>query len=188
MSELSNADTTARPRHVQLRFTLSSLDRLPELRIPERYGLRHYESGDEEGWAAVLRASFNDEGWTPDKIRREFLDHDYFQPERISLATGEGRIVGAAGAWSRGNPEEGYVHWVGVDPEHQGKKLGRLVTLATLYRFREEGMKRAILDTDEFRVAACATYLSLGFLPLLDSPERESMWANVKSSLGLTAP
>jgi mycothiol synthase len=183
-SPVAETSDTQHPKHTQLRFVRPDLENLPPLEVPEGYTLRNYQPGDEAGWAAVLAASFGAASWTMEKIEREFLHQNPFKPERIFLVENDGQIVGCAAAWSH-DLEEGYVHWVGVKPGHQGKRLGRLVTLATLYQFKKEGRKRAILDTDDHRIPACATYLSLGFQPLLNSPEREEMWRKVKLGLGL---
>ena len=168
----------------QIRFYRLDLVGLPELAAPEGYALRTYRPGDEEGWAAVLNAAFPDPNpWSVEKIRNEFLDRLPFRPERVFFAEHEGQIVGCAAAWETGEPGWGYVHWVAVHPEHQGKRLGRLVTLATLHRFLQEDTHKAFLDTDEHRIPAIRTYLGLGFHPDLRDPGHAAMWLRIERVL-----
>ncbi|MBW3622150.1 MAG: GNAT family N-acetyltransferase [Armatimonadetes bacterium] len=169
------------PRGQQIRFYRADLSDLPELEVPPGYSFRCYRPGDEADWAEVLTASFPGDTWTVEKIEKEFTKTEKFRPERICIAEHEGKIAGVAAAWEQGEPEWGYVHWVGVHPEHQGKRLGRLLTLGTLHRFRVEGKRKVYLDTDEPRIPAIATYLSLGFQPDLRLATHREMWERVQA-------
>lgn len=165
----------------QIRLYRADLDHLPDPEIPEGCTLRCYRPGDEEDWARTLEDAFPGDTWTSEKIRQEFTANKRFQPERICIAELDGQIAGVAAAWEQEDPDWGYVHWVAVRPGHQGKRLGRLVTLATLHRFRAEGKRRAYLDTDDFRIPAIATYLSLGFQPDLRQPHHQETWKRVQA-------
>ncbi len=52
---------------------------------------------------------------------------------------------------------------VGVDPDHQGRGLGRTLTLAGLHRLRAQGLPQAMLYVEGDNHAARATYRRLGF-------------------------
>ncbi len=179
--ELPPASTGA-----QLRFLLPHLNDLPDLMMPDGYSLREYRPGDDAAWAGVLNAAFPEERgkWTAARIAEEFLNQEPFRPERVFFIEHEGRLVATATAWDRGAPGWGYVHWVAVEPGHQGRRLGRLITLATLHQFRRDGYHAAMLDTDEPRLPAIATYLSLGFEPdLRGDDERRAAWERAKAAL-----
>lgn len=167
----------------QVRFYRVGLEDLPELEVPDGFEFRHYLPGDELEWAETLGAAFPEHPWSMEKVQKEFTHNDRFRPERICIAEQGGKIAGVAAAWESGPREWGYVHWVAVRPEHQGKRLGRLVTLGTLHRFRKEGKQKAYLDTDEPRLPAVATYLSLGFQPDLRRPEDQATWERIQEAM-----
>ena len=51
-------------------------------------------------------------------------------------------------------------------PEHRGRGLGRLVTLAALHYMLGRRDTDVLLETDDFRIPAVKTYLALGFVPV----------------------
>jgi len=170
----------------QLRMIRPNLDELPKIQIPKGYAIRTYEPGDEVHWAEIINASFGGKRSAED-TRKEIMDKPHFAPERLFFATYQGKPVGTACAW-REPPDEtevGYVHMVGVVPEHQGYRLGRLVSLCVLYSFKEQGLSRAILDTDDHRLPAIKTYLNLGFRPLYREDSHRKRWKAVLEKLGI---
>lgn len=172
-----------RPQLVMIR---RALDDLPAVDLPEGYELRSFQPGDERAWERIIAASFG-----RDVPRGQFGsrigDRDYFRPERVFFICREGEPVATATAWhmERYDPETGYVHMVGALPGHQGMGLGYQVSLAVLHRLGEEGFERAVLQTDDFRLAALKTYLNLGFEPVLVDENQRERWAEVFRALGL---
>jgi len=174
---------------LQLRMLRENLDNLPELIMPEGYQLRTYKPGDEDAWARIMNSGIGTD-WTPQRCREELTGKPQFDPEGLFFATYAGQPVGSACAWtwSPDEHETGYVHMVCVLPEHRGHRLGYLLTLATLHRFRERGFKKAILDTDDFRLPAIKEYLKLGFVPLLREESHPERWRKVAEALGVQLP
>jgi len=93
--------------------------------------------------------------------------------------------VGTACAWRQSVDEGkvGYVHMLGVVPEHQGKGLGYALVLCTLHFFKDRGFQEAVLDTDDFRLPAIKTYLNLGFEPVYVDEGHLSRWKTVLAKL-----
>lgn len=171
---------------MQLVMVKNSLADLPPVELPEGYRLRHFQAGDEAGWEAVMAASFGQKepAWSfPDVMGRDAA----CSPERVLFLTCEGQIVATASAWYR--PEwgmdTGYVHYVGADPKHSGRKLGYMISLAVLHRFVFEGRRRAVLQTDDFRVPAIKTYLRLGFEPWPVEEDQRQRWRVIFQSNSL---
>ena len=162
----------------QLRMRRPNLENLPPVKPPEDYGIRHYQPGDEIHWGKIIDASFGGKR-TEGDVRREITERPVFTPEGLFFATYQGQPVGTACSW-KGSPDEtktGYVHMVGVMPEHQGHGLGYLVSLATLHFLKEHGFQEAMLDTDDQRIPALITYLRLGFEPVLRDDGQRHRWA-----------
>jgi mycothiol synthase len=176
----------------QLRMRRSDLESLPPVEMPAGYRLRTYAPGDEAAWARIMNTGIG-QSHTAEKCRENLIDRPQFRPEGLFFAvTDGGDAVGSACAWRRSAEEEctGYVHMVCALPEHRGYRLGYWLSLAVLHRFREWGMREAILDTDDFRLPALRIYLDLGFLPLLreEDPTQPERWRNVAAELGVTLP
>lgn len=179
------SETPSLPTSPQLSMRRPSLADLPPLVIPEGYTLRTYRPGDGVHWERVIGESF---GW--EKRDGLFMVHirfdNAFRPERVFFIFKGDEGVAASSAWYRPEfgAETGYLHFVGSLPSERGKSLGKLVSLACLYRMRDEGRTQAILDTDDFRVPAIKTYLGLGFEPLLRHENQRERWRRIFEVLG----
>ncbi|HET9656158.1 MAG TPA: mycothiol synthase [Kineosporiaceae bacterium] len=64
---------------------------------------------------------------------------------------------------AHGHDPIGEVYVVGVDPEHQGRGLGRSITVAGLRWLRARGLPQAMLYVETDNEPALAVYRSLGF-------------------------
>jgi mycothiol synthase len=160
----------------QLRMVRGNPDGLPELVIPDGYGLRTYLPGDEAAWAAIMNTGIGE--WTADSCIEKLTSQPQFLPEGLFFATFEDLPVGSACAWRASADEErsGYLHMVCVLPEHRGKQLGYLVTLAVLRFFRDHGFAEVVLTTDDWRIAAIKAYLRLGFEPCYPDDSHRERW------------
>ena len=173
----------------QLRMFRASLDHLPPVIVPPGYSLRTYRPGDEVPWLEIMREAIGP-SWTFPKWQTEIIGRPQFDPAGLFFAVRGTTVVGSACAW-RLDPSEqdvGYIHMVAVRPEERGHKLGYWLTLRVLHRLTEQGMREAILDTDDHRLAAIEVYLRLGFEPLKLHTSHEERWAAVLTSLGRSAP
>jgi mycothiol synthase len=170
------------PQLMMRRPTLSGLDKLL---LPQCYSLRHYiDSTDDRYWEQIISESFSaryGSGYFADRLKSS----DAFRPERVLFICCNDKPVATASAWhsAKFGVTTGQVHYVGVLPGHQGKKLGYLISLAVLYRFVTDGFTDAILETDDFRIAAIKTYIKLGFEPLLVNENQRQRWKDVLSEI-----
>jgi len=171
----------------QLEMQLGSLDNLPEVALPASYVVRTYRDGDAADWCRLVAAGIGGE-YDGKAFRSSTAGASGFDPEGLFFAEHDGQTVGTACAiWSSSYPEDtGYLHMVAVDPMHQGRGLGRALTLAVLHRFRQRGFRRAVLQTDDFRLPAIRLYLSLGFRPRLSHESHQARWRAVYRELGVS--
>ena len=171
----------------QLRMVRPNLDNLPKLELPAGYGLRIYQEGDEGHWANIISDSFGGRERTAQDTRNEITERDVFVPAGLYFVTYQDTPVGTACAWRQSVDETdvGYVHMVGVLGEHTGYKLGKWVSLAVLYYFRDHGFSCSILDTDDFRIPAIKTYLNLKFVPVYVDDTQPERWEEIFKKLKL---
>lgn len=121
---------------------------------------------DEEAWLEVNRrafASHPEQGaWTlADLERRERAP--WFDPGGFLVHEVDRRI--AAFCWTKihRSPVVGEIYVIGVDPDFQGRGLGRALTVAGLEHLATRGVPGAMLYVEGSNVAALALYRSLGF-------------------------
>ena len=161
-----------------------SLADLPELVLPPGASIRHMRAGEDALWENIIRAAFNRVDMTFDGWMRKDAA---CTPERVLFLEADGMAVATASAWKREayGPDCGYLHWVGALPGYGGRGFGYAVTLAALYRMREEGCISAVLHTNDERLPAIRTYLKLGFHICMDHPSLPRRWQSIMRSLGL---
>ncbi|MHB9130156.1 MAG: GNAT family N-acetyltransferase [Armatimonadota bacterium] len=172
--------------YVQLVMLHPSLAALPPVILPDGYGLRTFQPGDDAHWSRIIAESFR-------RLREEcsfdtmMRNDPAFHPERIFFITHGKEPVATASAWyvPEKLPDAGMIHYVGACDKHTGKKLGYWVSLAALHHMVQERRRRAWLSTDDTRLPAIKTYLNLGFAPLLIHEEQRERWAAVFRALGL---
>lgn len=159
------------------------LNNIPVIRLPDGYVLRNFSEGDEAGLSRVYTAC----GLgcdTPEAVRERIVRHPCFRPERVFIIERSGEIVGTAAAWLEGDdPGLGYLHMVGVLPEHRGKRLGAILSVAAIGHTMSEGFSRQRLKTDEWREAAVCLYLDLGFYPLISDETQPPRWEELARRL-----
>ncbi|MCM8900073.1 GNAT family N-acetyltransferase [Caldicoprobacter algeriensis] len=167
----------------QLMMYRESLSNLPDLNIPQGYELRSFCPGDEKWWERIINVTFQYQS----DFKKEILMQQQFKPERIKFICCNNIPIATATAWEKDDygKEIGYLHMVGVLPEHSGKKLGYYVSLAALYQMAKEGKKSAVLHTDDFRIPAIKTYWNLGFKPVLVHENQIERWKNISLILNM---
>ncbi|MFC5404181.1 GNAT family N-acetyltransferase [Cohnella soli] len=167
----------------QLVMRRASLSDLPELLMPAGFRLRQYEPGDAPAWEALVEKAF---GWKRD-FQERIASRAYFRPERVLFICNGDVPAATACAWEEPAWEEscGYLHMVGVNPDYSGRGLGYAVSLAALRRMREDGKRQAVLETDDFRLAAIKTYFKLGFQPDAKEEAVRERWRRVGLQLNM---
>lgn len=166
---------------------LPTLASLPEAEVAEGYTLRTYRDGDLAVWAALVSECIG--GRYDEAACRESLlmGTPQFAPEDLCFAEKGDEVAGTTCAHRKHAPAEGpgIIHMVGVFAAHRGHGLGRALVAAALHRLREMGYREVTLSTDDFRLPAIRTYLSLGFRPHLSHPSHGARWQEVRRQLGL---
>jgi mycothiol synthase len=154
--------------------------------LPEGYSVRTYKEGDEPGWIAACTHGLDTGSWTIEDFRKKMLELPGLHPEGIFFVIDpEGKIAGTASGVFKSPDDLGYVHMVSIHPDYRGLGLSKPLNAAVMEYLVNKGRKRAILDTDDFRVAAIKVYLWLGFLPILHDVDMEGRWLKVMELLGL---
>lgn len=150
--------------------------------VPAGYRLRTFRPGaDDAAWVRVNARAFAahpEQGrMTLDDLRARQAE-PWFDPEGFFLLVPEDATEEApeetagdpaAFQWTKiepGRPDgerDGEIYVLGVDPDHQGKGLGRLMTAVGLDHLARAGATRAVLYVEGDNAPALATYERAGF-------------------------
>ena len=161
---------------------LPSLENLPVVSLPEGYCLREASREDEGSLLSILASAFPEFGWDSEKLDNQILGHEHVFGAYLLEKDGKGVGTVSGIIWPA-EPSQGYVHWLGVHEDSLGQGLGLKIMLLLLHEFARRGLKSAILDTDDGRLPAIATYIKLGFEPLIVEEGQEERWRGVRAAL-----
>lgn len=168
---------------LQMRRASASPD-LPDVVVPEGITLRNYRGHQDD--AELLRVNDAAFSWHPEQggwTERDIAsrrDEPWFDAAGLFLAFEEGSDHLLGFHWTKVHPAEdrvvpqashddqvvpaiGEVYVVGIDPQSQGRGLGRLLTLAGLHYLRGRELGQFMLYVEADNTAAVHTYTKLGF-------------------------
>lgn len=168
----------------QIRMKRPNLDALPPIpSLLEGYKLRVAGEEDASGMAQLMQSAFNDGSWSSERVLNELLRHPMCR--KTFVVTCGQRIVATATLLlePEDHPGSGTLHWVASDPEHRGKQLGLVVSLAVLHAAKENGCEYSLLLTDDTRLPAIKTYLKLGYQPDCWHESHETRWQRIREQI-----
>jgi mycothiol synthase len=157
-------------RQLEMRLAMSEVGSPDSGRAAPR--LRRLERGEEKTLAELQNRCFAGSwGFNPNTAEdiAHRLNLSDSSPGDVVLACEGDRAVAYCwttlpGRTDPGQPaHRGRIHMMGVDPEYQGKGMGRAVLLAGLAHLRSEGVEWAELTVDSGNGVACTLYESVGF-------------------------
>jgi mycothiol synthase len=161
------------------------LDAPPPVRLPPGYALRTYRPGDESRFFQLMESA-GWPGWDAARLRpvlARILPAGWF----MVIHEESGEIVAAAMSvhdHTDLHPFGGELSWVVGDSVHAGQGLGMAVCAAVTARLISAGYRDIHLYTDDDRLPALKTYLKLGYVPFLFTPEMPDRWREICAQLG----
>lgn len=150
------------------------LDDIPVMSLPEGFRFVLFQDGDEKHWVDIEVSSGEflsfDEGI---EAFNYYYGHCYEELKKrcIFIENNEGEKVATATAFYADYPIgdiTGYVHWVSVKKEYQGKGLSKPLVSMALLKMKELGHKGTFLHTQTHTWLAVKVYLDMGFVPILN--------------------
>lgn len=174
-------DQLATAHDLVLRREILQLQRDLPVGLPWQLDVRPFRPGeDDEAWLAVNNRAF---AWHPDQAGWTLADlhartaERWFDPAGFLLHEQDGRIDGFC--WTKVHDEErppvGEIFVIGVDPDAQGRGLGRALVLAGLDHLAGRGLTRGMLWVEADNGPARRLYAELGFVPV--STRRFWVWS-----------
>jgi ribosomal protein S18 acetylase RimI-like enzyme len=142
---------------------------VPVIPVPAGATLRTFVAGaDEAEWLAQNNAAFADHPeqgeWLHDDLEAR-IEEPWFDPSGFLILEIDGHI--AASCWTKVHelhPERfGEIYVISVDPQFQGRGLGRVMLAQGLDVLCRKGVHRATLFVDADNASAQKLYHSFGF-------------------------
>lgn len=178
-----------RIKYYELMLERNNLEDIPTFPLPDGYRFVLYKSGDRDAWIDIEKSakefktyedglkSWNEYfgGKDGELVRRMvFIETD--GGEKVATATAYYDIYG------RDSSGAGWLHWVSVRREFQGKGLSKPLISHTLEVMRSLGYSHAKIPTQTTSWVACKVYLDFGFTPIPRNAERNrDGWRIVKA-------
>ena len=159
--------------------------------LPAGYKFVPYSNGDRERWIdiEISAKEFTSYEQGLEAWERYYANSLDILPDRMYFIENEkGEKIAAATAFydihGRDTSGAGWLHWVAVKREYQGKGLSKPLITYVLNVMRNLGYLHAKIPTQTNTWLACKVYLDLGFLPIEENLEHSyEGWKIVK---GLT--
>lgn len=166
-----------------------SLDNIPEYALPQGYRFVFYRTGDAVSWIniEISAKELKDRaqgaevwekyyGEKDGELERRMLFIENEKGEKIATATAYYDVFG------RDKSGDGWLHWVAVHRDYQGRGLSKPLISHTLKLMKSLGYNRAKIPTQTTTWLACKIYLDFGFAPIRENAEAsKDGWRIVKT-------
>ena len=150
----------------------NDLKAIPCYQLPAGYHFVTYTPNDRDAWIAIEQSAKEFEtceqgleAWNRyyESVQDQLPGRMYFietdAGEKVATATAFYDIYGR-------DTTDGWLHWVAVKREHQGKGLSKPLISHVLHRMKDLGYTHAKIPTQTNTWVACKIYLDFGFLPI----------------------
>lgn len=182
---LDNHDERIRYVHLLLE---RDLEGLPSYPLPDGYRFVFYQDGDRDAWIEIEKSAREFKTYEQGCAawERYYAAHEDELPERMFFVVNRaGEKVATATAFYDVMGEDlsgdGWLHWVAVRREEQGKGLSKPLIAHTLERLRQLGYTHAKIPTQTNTWLACKIYLDFGFRPVPQNAEESRLgWQIIK--------
>lgn len=150
-----------------------NLEYVPRIELPQGYRFVFYKPGDRDAWIDIEKSAKEFTGYEQGLIswNKYYENRQEELPARmVFIENSAGEKVATATAfydiYERDKSGDGWLHWVAVRREYQGKGLAKPLISYVLNVMRELGYRHAKIPTQTTTWLACKIYLDLGFMPL----------------------
>ncbi|TSB47314.1 GNAT family N-acetyltransferase [Alkalicoccobacillus porphyridii] len=181
-------------KRIPLKMVRANTLEIPQYALPAGFTIKPYVPGDEQHWARIETSvgEFKNEEAALERFQKEFAPYkDEMEKRCLFIENDQGEYIATTTAWYgdlKGDGEiSGRIHWVGVDPRYQGKKLAKPLLSAAMNILAQIHSK-AYLTSQTTSYQAINMYLNYGFKPYLTEESCEEAWSLMESTLDRVIP
>ena len=142
---------------------------IPSPPLPDGYSFRFYQQGDEKNWLQIEASAR--EFLCPEEGREAWQRYyggkeEELQTSMLFVMDEMGDAVATATAfYDQKDEKAGWLHWMAVKREHQGKGISRPLVYRVLRLLKEKCYPYACVPTQTTTWLAVKVYLDCGFTP-----------------------
>lgn len=157
-----------------------------EINLPEGYGFSRLQGEEDKlAWLECCKNGLVADDAGMAVYEKAILGNPYIrQEEDVMFLDYMGNHVGTVTAYVNGEGM-GYLHMIGLLPEHRGRGLGKYLVRAGLWHLYDRKPQNIMLTTDEWRTSAVCSYLNEGFLPVDYDEDMAARWEQLLCELGV---
>lgn len=176
-------------KRIPVKMIRSDLLEIPDYPLPNGFRMRMFEKGDEYTWARIETSvdEFKNKDAALERFNQEFGPYyDEMTKRCIFIEHSNGETIGTTTAWYgdlKGNGEvSGRIHWVGIAPMYQGKKLAKPL-LSNALNILADYHSKAYLTSQTTSYQAINMYLNYGFEPFITESSDYEAWSLLEKTL-----
>lgn len=165
-----------RIRYFSLMLESYDVSNVTQYPLPAGYHFTYYRPGDRDDWIEIEKSAKEFTSWEQglSAWNTYYEGHDEELINRLFfIETDSGEKVATATAYydvlGKDTTGSGWLHWVAVKREYQGRGLARPLISRTLRRLAELEYKRIVISTQTVTWVACKLYMDFGFKPTRES-------------------
>lgn len=173
----------------------NDITEVPQYDLPEGYKFVPYADNERDVWIDIEMSAkeFTSYEQGLEAWNRYYATKLDELPNRMFFVeTNEGEKVATATAFydinGRDTSNDGWLHWVAVKREYQGKGLSKPLITYVLRVMNQLGHAHAKIPTQTNTWLACKVYMDLGFLPIKENMKHNCEgWRIIKALTGHSA-
>lgn len=178
-----------RIKYYELMLEKKSLDAIPDFPLPDGYSFELFKPGDMDAWIDIEMSAKELTSYEQgiEVFEKYFGGKDSELVNRMVFIKNEaGEKIATATAYydiyGRDKSGAGWLHWVAVRREYQGRGLAKPLISHTLRLMHSLGYAHAKIPTQTTTWLACKIYLDFGFTPIPQNAINSRMgWRIVKT-------
>ncbi len=182
----------SRIKYYELLLKRNNLDDIPEYHLPKGCKFVFYKSGDRDAWIDIEKSAkeFESYGQGLESWNKYYEGKDSELVNRMVFVENEnGEKIATASAfydiYGRDKSGAGWLHWVAVRREYQGRGLSKPLIAYVLNVMRLLGYTHAKIPTQTTTWLACKIYLDFGFVPVPENAvNSRDGWRIIKALTG----
>lgn len=168
------------------------ITKVPQYELPKGYRFVSYTDNDREAWICIEMSAKEFESYEQglEAWNRYYAAKPDELPDRMFfIETDEGEKIATATAFydvsGEDTSDDGWLHWVAVKREYQGKGLSKPLITYVLNVMKQLGYVHAKILTQTNTWLACKVYMDLGFVPVEENLRHSyEGWKIIKALTG----